>query len=70
MSRVSSQDFATNVASSSNRVTTLLELSAEVRTAIAERGAGFSSDGRVAAVDFGETSRDYRIRKLALLAAE
>lgn len=70
MSRANSVDFAENTLSASARVGTILNLNSEIPAAIEKRGAGFSSDKRIAAVDFGRIPPDDEIRKLGLVGCE
>jgi hypothetical protein len=70
MSRASTAEFAANVAGASGRAGTLLDLASEVRAAIAKRGAGFSADKRIAAVDFGAIPPSDGIRRLGIVVGE
>jgi len=67
--RASAEGYAANVSSSSGRVATLLDLSSEVRAAIESQGAGFSSDERIAAIDFARIPSRFQIRRFDIVAS-
>jgi hypothetical protein len=59
-----SQPFEANVATASAKVAAIFGANAEIADAIDNKGAGFSRDGRFAALNFARVPPEYRIRGL------